>query len=46
MTTEQALSILFQVTSQLQTTRESHAQILKALEVIKEALEKGAKNAS
>lgn len=46
MTTEQALSFLLQVTAHVQTTRETHAQILKALEVLKEAVEKGTPNAS
>lgn len=39
MTSEQALELLTQVTAQLNLTRAQHDQILKALQVLKKAIE-------
>lgn len=43
MSPEQAFQLLEQATAQLQATRAGHAQIIEALKVIKQLIEKGQK---
>ena len=40
MNTEQALELLVKATANIQTTRENHLQILKAIEILKNEIQK------